>query len=449
MSEVRDFSPQALLERLPSGERPPRIVVAFSGGLDSVTLLHALVALRDHLPGPVAAVHVDHGLNPRSGHWARHCVEICRALDVHCSVGRVTAAAGPGESPEARAREARYAWLRDQVGPGDWLLTAHHRDDQAETVLLQLMRGAGPAGLAAMPARTRFARAWLLRPLLDFARADLARYARAHRLNWLDDPANAELDFDRNFIRHRLMPVLQDRWPSAAATLARSARHAAEASHLLDTLAETDLRAAGARPGVLPLSGLRELDRARQANLVRYWLRSCGLGVPDERHLRRLLTEMALARADRLPVVAWPGAQVRRYRGELHALAGDPPAVPGGPLSLSVPGKLELPAGLGVLEIARSPAGVLDPERLGTGPLTVSFRRGGERIRPAGGRHHRALRTLFQEWGIVPWMRARMPLIYHGDELVAVADRCVSDNFAAAPGTAGLALEWRDHWPVE
>ena len=239
------FSPEDLLARLGNLEtvagEPARYVTAFSGGLDSTVLLHALAELRKQHGKALCAVHVDHGLHPDSGDWARHCRRIAKRLDVEFECERVDVDVDSGLGPEAAARDARYAALARHVNCGDWLLSAHHRDDQAETLLMNLLRGSGPAGVAGIPAARRFGDAWVLRPLLDIPRDELLRYASAADLEWLTDPSNEETQFDRNYLRNEVLPVLERRWPDAALRLAKSASLSRESAELLRQLADRDL----------------------------------------------------------------------------------------------------------------------------------------------------------------------------------------------------------------
>ena len=295
------------------------LIVGYSGGLDSHVLLNLLAMNRDRWPDrTLAAIYVDHGLQAASAGWGEHCAHVCRELDIPLRVLRISARPAPGESPEAAARRARYAAFAAELGPDAALLTAHHRDDQAETLLLQLLRGAGPHGLAAMPAAAQLGRGWLLRPLLDLDRSDLLAYAHEHGLRWIEDASNADTGFDRNYLRHRILPLLRERWPATNRTLARSARWCAETAAWLDAEAAADLACIVARrPDSLKLSALRELSELRQHNLLRYWLRQLDLPTPDNRQLWHILHDALNAARDRNPCVRWPGGEVRRYRDTL------------------------------------------------------------------------------------------------------------------------------------
>lgn len=495
-----DFSPAHLLHTLQGLPGASRYWVAYSGGVDSHVLLHALVAARAHWPrGALGAVHVHHGLQPEADGWAEHCVATCQALGVPCVVRVVAARPGTGESPEAAARRARYAALAEVVGAGEAVLTAHHRDDQAETLLLQLLRGAGVRGLAAMPRQALLGQGWLGRPLLAVSRAALCHYAEAQGLVWVEDPSNRDLNLDRNYLRHHLMPLLSARWPACTHTLSRAATHQAEAADLLDTLGETDLAAVAAdhladstlvRPATprladcsvpdvghattLSISALRRLTPARQRNALRYWLRGNGLPIPATVVLSRIQNEVLPARSDAAPCVTWPGGAVRRYRDALYGLRVAP--APGAPVhrgggSMAVPvssppvsslapivlGRIDMDKEIrtqwpleGVQTLVVLPTGRLvvrgvvgrglSRARLVGRRVELRFRHGGELCRPQGRGHRHSLKKLFQEWGVPPWQRGQIPLVYVDGALVQVIGYCLCDPYAARAHELGCVF---------
>lgn len=415
---------------------PTRYVVAFSGGLDSTVLAHALVRIDAGIP--IVAVYVDHGLHEESVAWGTHCEAFANATGIDFLYRRVTVQLESGKGPEASAREARYTALHSELQHGDWLLSAHHREDQAETLLLNLIRGSGPAGLSGIGAIRRFGPGWLARPLLDTDRASLAEYARAHDLEWVEDPSNTDRRFDRNFLRHEILPRLKSRWPDIASRLQRSASHAGEAASLLADLAGIDLENLGGRPERLPVDGLLALPRGRQKNLLRFALRLCGLSTPTALQLDRILTEVLHARADAQPLVSWPGASVRRYRNGLYLL---PEVLADTPDAAPITGdQVALGTGLGVLRFDRGAPSGLAPALFERG-LRIAVREGGEEIKLPDQSYTRKLKKLLQEEGIVPWMRDRLPLVYAGDRLVAVGDLWISKDAAAEPG---VAVRWTD-----
>ncbi len=450
-AEPPSFGPGVLGETLrrllgiASGEPLPPVAVAFSGGADSTALLHAAAAL----PGcRVRALHVDHGLQVESAAWAEHCVAVAAGLRVECRVlhADIGRAAIDAEGVEGAARQARYRRLAGAMTRGECLLTAQHREDQLETVLLQLVRGAGLPGLAAMPSSAPLGPGRLLRPLLEFGRAELRAYLEARGIGWLEDPANRDPRFDRSFLRNEIVPRLLGRWPAADRSALRSARHLAEGAGLLRQLAAADLDGCDAGEGRLDAGRLRRLPAARQRNALRHWLRSAGCRAPDARHLDRLLAEVVAGEGEQ-PRLRLGEAEVRRWRDRLYLLGGGvAPAVelPGEPLPLAAGAGLALPGGLGTLALVPGAPVGLDPALVAAG-CEVRFRSGGESLAPAAGRPTRRLKQLLQEAGIVPWMRSRLPLIYCGGELVAVADLWTA---AQRRRKGGVAVVWEDRPPL-
>jgi tRNA(Ile)-lysidine synthase len=437
------FSPDYLHRQLPALPADSCCWVAFSGGVDSHALLHALAALRPERPCRVAAVHVDHGLQAGAAAWDEHCRTVCAGLGVPYVSLQVDGRAAAGESREAAARAARYAVLKSWLPQRHYLLTAQHQDDQAETLLLQLLRGSGVKGLAAMPRLVPFGGGYLLRPLLDCSRCALLDYARVNRLNWVDDPSNQDISLDRNFLRHQVLPVLRQRWPAFPATLSRSARHCAEAALILESLARQDLATlAGASQDTLPVSGLLHFPPERRHNILRHWLMREGGGGPSEAVLARIARDILGSRTDAEACVRWGDCELRRYRDRLYLLPQLPRHVSPASIEWRPETALELPLAGGVLSAVRRMGGGVRVAALAGAAMRVTWRRGGERCRPAGRRHRHALKKLFQESGIPPWERGRIPLVYIGDELAAVADLWVCEPFSAGPDEPGFTICW-------
>jgi tRNA(Ile)-lysidine synthase len=434
---------RSLLEHAVGNALQFRYCVGFSGGADSTALLAAMAELRDANAGPgLRALHVDHALQRESGDWARRALDIAADFKVACTVERLAIDRAGGESLEAAARAARYALFARSLGAGEILLTAHHVDDQLETVLLQLVRGAGVAGLAAMPMCTPLGAGSHLRPLLGVTHAALVEYLSARRVPWFEDPMNADTRFDRSFMRARILPALRERWPAVAANVGRSARHMADAQTLLEGLAERDW--VRARDGDrLELASLAALARERALNLLRFWIRRAGRPLPSADNLEQLLETMTHAAGDSQPRVSWPGADVRRYRGRLYLAASYYlPELRGGLWHWCDGASFQLGPGLGSLKMATARgAASLARDRL---PAALQVRRGsgGVSIRPAAGARRRALRNLFQEHGIVPWVRAHVPLVYAGRDLVAVGDLWTEASYQAQPGEGAVRIDW-------
>jgi tRNA(Ile)-lysidine synthase len=438
------FSLDRLLLNLERFPRPPCYWVALSGGLDSSVLLHALAGLRQRLPAALKALHLDHGLQTNSKNWAVHCRRVCAALQIPLVVKALQLRTPNGASIEAEAREARLAAYRDIMEPGDLVLTAQHRDDQAETLLLQLLRGSGLSGLAAMPEVLKLPPGYLARPLLDFTRSELRQYAKRNCIDWVDDPSNVEIGFDRNYLRHEVLPLLAQRWPGCAKTLSRSARHCAEAQDLIDHLADRDMaRMQGSRPGTLSVSALLNLEPPLCRALLRRWIRSTGFTLPNSRRLDGIIHNVLAAAPDRSPMVHWSGAEVRRYRDDLFLL----PPLPERPGPTALDGafdsRLALPAGLGVLYLKFRASRAVAHNRRGHDLVQVRFGVSGARCGLAMRRQHKSLKKLFQELDVPDWVRPYVPLVYVNDCLRAVGDLCLCTEKGVS--SADFRVSWAGH----
>ena len=430
------FDPSQLLQTLQHLPPCRRYWVAYSGGLDSHVLLHALATLRPHFLAQLNAVHIHHGLNPLADHWAQHCQQICANLNIPCRVHAVNIPRNTGESLEAVARDVRYSTLEKLLGVGEVCFTAHHGDDQAETVLLQLFRGAGVAGLAAMPRSAPLGKGWQVRPLLNYSRAQLQHYAQTQQLRWIEDDSNADLRFDRNFLRHAVLPILRQRWSSLSPTLQRVARHQAEADGLLQEIGVIDLtHCFGESKQQLRLAILQNLSPARQRNVLRLWIKQQALTLPTTAQLARLQQDVLRAAPDRQPVLRWEGGEIRRYRDQLH-LIPPLPAVPSTGLMWRFPETLELPLGR-LQAIPTRRRGLRLPE--GT-LLKIQFRQGGEQLKLRG--QHHSLKKLLQITPLPTWLRAYLPLVYWENHLIAVPEIATDEAFLSSMGEPAWQLEW-------
>jgi tRNA(Ile)-lysidine synthase len=432
------FHPTVLIKILQSYPATQRLWLAYSGGLDSHVLLQSLVLVRSQLALELRAIHIHHGLHPQADQWANHCQQICQTLNVPCDVIRVKVRTAARESLEANARTARYEAIAQLLSANDLVLTAQHADDQAETVLLQLLRGAGVAGLAAMPAISRLGNGWLGRPLLAYTRAELQTYALQTNLQWIEDDSNTDTRFDRNFLRHQIIPLLQARWPHLSQTLNRVASHQAEANELTQYLAARDLATCQAdATDELILSALKSLTLSRQRNVLRHWFKKLSLPLPDTVQLQHILTDVVNAKFDRQPVVRWHGGEVRRYQDRLFAML-NLPSFPKNHLSQSwkLPQPISLPLGrLTTQEM--SGQGLALPA--GT-ELQICFRQGGEQFHWHG--HRRLVKKLLQASQLPPWQRAFLPLIYFNQQLVAIPMLGIATGFEAQASEKGWIIRW-------
>ncbi|KLJ01682.1 tRNA lysidine(34) synthetase TilS [Luteimonas sp. FCS-9] len=418
----------------PPGDGPLR--VAFSGGLDSTVLLHLLAHDPRVRARGLIALHVHHGLQPQADAWAAHCEAACAALDVRCEVLRVTVVRDGGRGLEAAAREARHAALRAQLPPGAVAVFAHHRDDQAETVLLRALRGSGPDGLAAMRSLRAFGAGWLWRPLLEVPRAHLLAYAARHGLCWIEDPSNADDAADRNFLRNRVLPLLRTRWPQADGVLAEvAALQRASVALLDDGDAAALAQARTPDPATLGVDPLRALPPARRARVLRRWI--AALDLPPLPRQGSAWCEAALQTpaGDRIPQFDWAGCRLQRWRDLLHA----------GPQRPSLPRDLDLDwTGSGPLAL---PGGdrlrLLGPPPEAPQRWRVRARRGGERVVLPGRTHSHAPKHVLQDRAVPPWIRARLPLVVDADgRLLAAGDVVLDAAFEAWLRDGGFRLRW-------
>jgi tRNA(Ile)-lysidine synthase len=405
------------------------LVVAYSGGPDSTALLHAL-AMR--VPRPLLrALHVDHGLHAESGVWALHCRRFCESLEVPFEAVRVTVDLTRGEGVEAAARRARRAAFAAALKPGERLVLAHHRDDQVETVLLKLLRGAGPEGLAGMRAWRPLGAGMLWRPLLDLPRIVLLDHVAEFGLDTVHDPSNDDPRIARGYLRGTVVPALASQWPQAAVSIAHSARLCGEAADSLREAWMDALLRLRDDGGTLDAAGWLALPPAWRVPLLDYWLHAAGLSAPTTAQREALERQVREAAAGRLPVLGWLDTEVRLWRGRLWAMRRRPAFDEA--WSARWRGEpLDLPGG-GTLFLPNGPL----PH-----PVTVRYRRGGESLRPHGDRHTRELRDLFQQAAVPPWQRPRIPLVEADGRLVAVADKWLTDEGKALFDPAGGGPVW-------
>jgi tRNA(Ile)-lysidine synthase len=441
------------------------ILIGLSGGMDSVVLLHLLHTLAPRFEWKLSALHVHHGISPNAEAWTDFCSGLCAQHGIPLHIERVDISGLRDEHGiEAAARKLRHAAFAKL--PCDVVALAHHADDQAETLLLQLLRGAGVKGVAAMPvlsgvegpvlsavegpvlstvegpvlkSATPHAHA-TLRPLLDIPRCQLLEYAQQHALLWVEDESNADDRYPRNFLRHRLLPLLEQRFPAYRDTLTRSARHFAEAGELLDELAQQDAQGAEGT-ATLELSLLRQLSYTRAKNLLRYWLHKMGAPMPQNVQLDELLNQLLDARDAAAVCVDFGKWQVRRFQDEAHVMQilgeFDQNLV----LSWHGEAVLEWPALSSRLIFRQTQGQGISLARLQSAPVTLRLRSGGEALRPHATASTRSLKNLLQEHHVPPWQRERLPLLYCGNELVSVVGVAVAAGFKASNSEPGLVVE--------
>ncbi|NND45519.1 MAG: tRNA lysidine(34) synthetase TilS [Xanthomonadales bacterium] len=408
--------------------------VGFSGGADSTALLHAMLALRERLDTPVRAIHVNHGLHADANAWEEHCRDWCERHGAALQVLRVSVSRSSGRGIEAEARRQRYRAIAERLQGGDQFLTAHHREDQAETLLLNLMRASGVDGLAGMPRTRTLGAGLLVRPLLEVDRDALRAYLEEHRLDFLEDPSNRDPVHDRNFMRLTVLPILEQRWPSAASRIARSARYCGQAATALERLAERTLEPLLKHERLLELPTGDNADTLDLALLLRHWLRRNGLDTPPAARLDEFCRQLAQAQPGNHIALAWHDGLVREHDGHLwldSARSATPP--PGVTWSGDRP--LALGAASGIMTFSA-------PPRLSQPELQVTFRCGGERIRISDRTPRKSVKSVLREAGLPPWQREIVPLVFAGDRLLAVADLCLDNAFRRELENQSVQLSW-------
>ncbi len=419
------LNPALLLEKLKSLSPFRKYLVAFSGGMDSHVLLHLLSKLKQQNSYlSLRAVHIHHGLQKVADCWPEHCQSICDDLGIPLEIHYLDLNLESGDSIEAVARQGRYQAFQSIIQKGEVLLTAHHQRDQAETLLLQLFRGAGVQGLAAMPVIMDSNNSVHIRPLLDESYQSLQAYAVENKLNFIEDPSNQNNSFDRNFLRNQVLPKLRDHWQGLDKTLSRAAKIQSETKTLLDQMAEA-LRVNCAEysnvnmvSNTLSVDCLLSLPRDKQKLLIRYWITKKGFLAPSEKKLKTVLNDILLAKEDAQPLVTWQGVEIRRFNYQLYCDA--PLTEHDNTQRLSWDGLT--PVVIDSLGITIKPA-VLASVQCYNEPLSIRFRQGGESLllaKMAKNNKNKTLKKYLNEAGVPPWLRDRLPLIYCGESLIKV-----------------------------
>lgn len=414
------------------------LTLALSGGVDSVVLLDLLLQLRSTLGCSLSAIHVNHQISAHAAQWADFCKDLCTRNDVPIQIRKVHVARRSKLGLEAAARAARYQAFAELTT--DLLLLAHHLDDQAETLLLNLLRGSGVGGAAGMPV-VRAAGYVLARPLIDVPRAALLAYAQQHRLAWIEDESNEDTAYTRNYLRHDVLPLIEQRFPAYRQTLARAAQHFSEADALLDELAAIDA-AQAVHAGKLNLTLLAQLAPARAKNLLRAYLALQDVPSLDADRLQEWLRQLLTARADSKVALGVAGLMLRRYRGQAWVELDLPAPEPNWQMAWNGERELKLAKLGGTLSFTAISGTGISLEKLSQAKVSLRLRQGGEKLKPDCRRPRKTLKHLLQEAAVPPWQRERLPLIYCADELVAVPGIGVDCSYHAGPGEPALKIFW-------
>jgi len=446
------FTAERLLQVLSTFPEVNSYIVGLSGGADSTALVHALCKVRERLRVPFSAVHVNHGIHAESNLWQRQCEQFCRGQGVELTCLQIELKHASGKGLEAEARQLRYEAMSSLLGPADCLLTAHHADDQAETLLLNLMRGSGVDGLTAMPESRPLGDGYLQRPLLRFKNSVLKDYLHRHEIEWIEDPSNQYLNHDRNFVRHELIPLMEKRWPEVNQRLLLTQDAMTDARHLLERLADEYLEPNLYHPFVLHITPKCITEPQLFRLVVRRWMRQSGVPVIPAYKLGTFVDQVKRADSDHKISVSWDRCLLRWYKDRLWLQTDSEimpcPAVrwPGGQT------ELDLGEDVGLMSIK-----AMEPTQRQLSPVIDMFT--GSRFRVdsrvnirdaviSQGSHHKSLKKLFQANEIPPWLRNSIPICLLDDEIVALGDWCFDEQFANWLSDHGIGLYWRPRHPI-
>lgn len=443
------------LMKLPEVYRERRLVIGFSGGLDSTVLLHLCMTLREQgIIRSLEAIHVNHGLSPDAALWQRFCEALCQRWSVPITSRHVVVPRAAGTGLEAAARTMRYQQYKEVLQPGDCLLQAHHLNDQAETLLYRAVRGCGVHGLAAIPRARALGAAMILRPLLDIPGEAIHAYARRHQLEWVEDESNRDVTCDRNFLRHEVVPQLNQRWPGALNNLGHLAKDAADVAALLDQVAETDLQQVLSVKGIpyhrkVPIldgACLKSLPDYRQRNVLRHWLRSQGFSLPARTVIQSVLSDLVSAARDACPLVCWDGCEVRRHENAIVAMRPPGALTPFScQLTLAGGDSLDLPGNGRIHAEYHKQALSWILVRSDVSDLSLGYRPDIKvaAFRLPGRTGRKSLKKWLNELGVPVWVRDRLPVLHRDGELVAIPGLLVSAGYVAAADQPGIAYRWQ------
>jgi len=426
-------------DRLNKLESIKHVVIAFSGGVDSHVLLHICRQLKSQFKAiHFQAIHIDHGLQQNSKDWVAHCEKVSSQLKVDFLSVEVDAV-NKGDGPEQTARKARYKALLKHTSKQTLVFTAQHQDDQAETLLLQLLRGCGVQGLASMPALDNFGLGFIARPFLQQPQQSIIDYARQNNLSWIDDPSNQDISLDRNYLRHEVIPLIKKRWPAFSSTTSRTARLCAETNDVLETVAEDYLSKQDEK--ILEIEKIQSLSDDFQRIILRHWLRQNNIQNPSLKIILEIQKAVIAADIDKTPLVQWADTQIRRYNNKLYLLGILKQPLEGLAANF-IEGEYKLPHSLGSLKVTKNLGKGIKAVNWEQSKPEVRFRRGGERIKLFGREGTKKLKSLLHENKVLPWVRDSLPLIFIDNELVAIADLWIAEAFLAADDEAGYCLNW-------
>jgi tRNA(Ile)-lysidine synthase len=415
--------------------------LAYSGGMDSSVLLHLFYSNKNKINQDIEVLYVNHGLQEEADVWGEFCKNQCQQYKLDFTQLKITGSCPKGESIEEWAREKRYLLIEEIMNENEVLFTAHHLDDQIETFFLQALRGAGPRGLASMPLVKKQSNIFLSRPLLSYSREELKRYADKHKLVWHDDKSNSDYRYDRNYFRHKLAPVIEERWPAYRETIGRLINNQKEYKELLDEVALSDMKQVRYKDSInLDLEVVKTLSIARQKNLIFLWLKELNLKTPGSRNIEKIISDVIYSEEDKSPCVNWKNVEVRRYKNLLYASEKTMEH------DINVEYKWQPESVLNILDetlVAKSDVGKgVSKLKAKDSDFIVKFRQGGEKIHPDDSAHSKTVKQLFQERAVLPWLRDRVPLIYINGDLAVIPGICVDERYSADENESSWDIYW-------
>ncbi len=435
-SPLSQYSFDSILNTLPQAKK---IWIACSGGMDSSVLLHLIFSNKEKIGQSLEVVYVNHGLQGESTEWGDFCRTQCNGYDLPFTQLNINEAVPKGESVEAWAREKRYALIAEVMNKGDLLFTAHHQDDQVETFFLQALRGAGPRGLSSMPLFKNIANAIHVRPLLNYCRNELLFYANENKLSWQEDLSNADTKFDRNYLRNNIIPAFEKRWPAYRDTISRLLNHQQDCTSLMNEVGLEDLKLAS-HGKTLNLDIVKSFSVARQKNIIFVWLQELQLESPGSKHINKIISDLINSTSDNAPCVNWKSVEIRKYRKTLYASSKMLEHID------SINYQWDFAKPLKIMDetlVAISEIGSgLSKGKIENARISVQYRLGGEKIQPNNNAHSKTVKQLFQERGVLPWVRGRFPLIYVNETLAAIPGVCVDINYAAEIDEPSWQIVW-------
>ncbi len=435
------LSKESFLSDLNQFSTSEKFWIACSGGMDSSVLLHLFYSSKNKINQDIEVIYVNHGLQEEANDWAVFCEKQSLQYDIPFIQLQVTEGCPKGSSVEAWAREKRYSLIEDVMNKNDVLFTAHHQDDQVETFFLQALRGAGPRGLASMPLVKKYAKALHARPLLKYSRSDLKHYAEENNIIWQNDKSNLDVRYDRNYFRHKLIPVIEQRWPAYKETISRLIKNQNESRILLDEIAKDDIKLAQHKnTRSLDLDVVQKLSTERQKNLIFVWLKEMNLNSPGSKNIDQIVSDIIYSATDKSPCVNWESVEVRRYKNLLYASE----MISEHNVNIEYTWKPE-----NVLNISDETLIAISEYGKGISKLktenadfVVRYRQGGEKIRPDNLSHSKTVKQLFQEESVLPWLRDRIPLIYINGDLAVIPGFCIDENYSADKNESSWDIHW-------